>query len=248
MPKINVYLPESLAEAVKDTGVPVSAVCQHALELAVRRVTMVRATISGGADLASTQLEGPLYSLTSRAHSVLADAQRRAQAQGAAEIGTGHLLGGMLAETGNLALRVLQTLDIESAQIQRALDQRAPGAPAAAGSQPPPFGPHAAAVCELAVNESTGLGNNYVGCEHLLLGLVGEPDGEAGQILRGLGAELRATRRAVAAALAGYLHHVLAQSDGAGASALTGAVAAQISSQLSPVLARIDALEQASRG
>jgi post-segregation antitoxin (ccd killing protein) len=42
MPKINVYLPDDLAEAVRDAGVPVSAVCQRALEQAVRRVTAVR--------------------------------------------------------------------------------------------------------------------------------------------------------------------------------------------------------------
>jgi ATP-dependent Clp protease ATP-binding subunit ClpC len=45
-----------------------------------------------------------------------------------------------------------------------------------------------------------------VGCEHLLIGLVAEPDGVAGQILRSLGAEPRLTRRAVAAAVAGYAH------------------------------------------
>ena len=44
MPKINVYLPDELAQAVKEAGVPVSAVCQRALEQAVRRVTAIRET------------------------------------------------------------------------------------------------------------------------------------------------------------------------------------------------------------
>jgi len=50
------------------------------------------------------------------------------------------------------------------------------------------------------------MGHNYIGCEHLLLGLIAEPDGTAGQVLRALGAEHRLTRRAVTAALAGYVH------------------------------------------
>src|ERR687890_296822 len=51
MPKINVYLPDDLAEAVKAAGVPVSAVCQRALEQAVRRVTAIRQTVLADLDL-----------------------------------------------------------------------------------------------------------------------------------------------------------------------------------------------------
>jgi ATP-dependent Clp protease ATP-binding subunit ClpA len=58
----------------------------------------------------------------------------------------------------------------------------------------------------LAVTEATSLGHNYIGCEHRLLGLVAEPDGIAGQVLRALGADPRLVRRAVTAALAGYVH------------------------------------------
>ncbi|WP_219518979.1 Clp protease N-terminal domain-containing protein [Nonomuraea ceibae] len=68
------------------------------------------------------------------------------------------------------------------------------------------FSGAAANALEFAVNEAASLGHNYIGCEHLLLGLVNEPDGTAGQVLRGLGAEPRLTRRAVVAALAGYVH------------------------------------------
>lgn len=50
MPKINVYLPDDLAEAVKEAGVPVTAVCQRALEQAVRRVTAIRETALGDLD------------------------------------------------------------------------------------------------------------------------------------------------------------------------------------------------------
>ncbi len=259
MPKINVYLPDSLAEAVNDTGVPVSAVCQHALELAVRRVTAVRAAVAYDLDPAGRPWDDPFASLTDRAQSVLRDARQRAQSEGAAEIRTGQLLSGILAEGNNLALRVLRTLDIEPRQLQRELDQRASADRAGsvdqrasanqAGSvsQPPRFGAHAAAALELAVIESTALGNNYIGCEHLLLGLIAEPDGEAGQTLRGLGAKLRVTRRAVAAALAGYYHHVLSQEGSAGADGLAEAVRAEVGRQLAPLVARLDELERHER-
>jgi len=259
MPKVNVYLPDALAEAVKDTGVPVSAVCQHALELAVRRMTAIREIVSAGPDVDAAALpDSMLVSLTPRAHAVLTDAQQRAHAGGSAEIGTEHMLAGMIAEGRNLALRVLGTLDIEPSQMQRELARRArAGRPArstaegtaqstaegpAAEAALPPFGAQGAAALELAVSESTGLGNNYIGCEHLLLGLVAEPDGAAGQVLRGLGAELRITRRAVAAALAGYLH--LSAQGNAAAAGDSAALAAALDRRLQPIVARLEQLEQ----
>ena len=54
------------------------------------------------------------------------------------------------------------------------------------------------------MTEAIGLGHNYVGCEHLLLGLVAESDWSAGEVRRSLGADYRPVRRAVSAALAGY--------------------------------------------
>jgi ATP-dependent Clp protease ATP-binding subunit ClpA len=77
------------------------------------------------------------------------------------------------------------------------------------------FDAAAANALELAVTEAQALGHNYIGCEHLLLGLVAEPEGIAGQLLRARGAEPRLTRRAVAAALAGYVH-LRAQGQGGG--------------------------------
>ncbi|GII75312.1 hypothetical protein Sru01_02940 [Sphaerisporangium rufum] len=271
MPKINVYLPDELAEAVKEAGVPVSAVCQRALELAVRRVTAIRETTLG--DLAADDPTARLTHFTARARDVIKLAVDQARTAGAGHVGTEHLLGGMLAEGGNLALQVLQALEIDPAQVTRGLTRTpapqpagtvphaGPAGPAGASSPEPatkpatgPGAPEsatpgasgapgpgddtaggrpgdspaaeetsgatagaesgtarhfdgpAAAALELAVTEATALGHNYVGCEHLLLGLVAEPDGRAGHVLRALGAEPRLTRRAVAAALAGYVH------------------------------------------
>ena len=214
MPKINVYLPDELADAVREAGVPVSAICQRALEQAVRRVTSIRETAVG--DLTGADLATRLPHFTARSRTVLALGIERAGADGATSVGTGHLLGGMLAEGSNLALHVLRAVDIDPTQVMgglgdRPLDEsttpdRPDGPTRPSGAGPLHFSGPAANALELAVTEATAFGHNYVGCEHLLLGLIAEPDGVGGQVLRSVGGELRLVRRAVAAALAGYVY------------------------------------------
>lgn len=199
MPKINVYLPDDLAEAVKQAGVPVSSVCQRALEQAVRRVTAIRETVLTEVDF--DRPAGAPALLTPRTRTVLKMAAARAGESG---VETEHLLEAMLEEGTNLALHVLRAMDIDPERVRRDLAARAgEGGERGTASR---FGVRAANALEFAVNEATSLGHNYVGCEHLLLGLVSEPDGLAGEVRRGLGAEPRPTRRAVVAALAGYVH------------------------------------------
>ncbi|MGW2218499.1 Clp protease N-terminal domain-containing protein [Nonomuraea sp. NPDC001684] len=240
MPKINVYLPDELAEAVKAAGVPVSAICQRALEQAVRRITAIRQTALG--ELDAGDLAERLPRFTDRARTVVKLAIDRARADAAPAVGTGHLLAGMLAEGQNLALHVLRAVDIDPAQVQRDLDRRPPGEEGGAGGNPVVhFSDAAAGALELTVTEATAMGHNYVGCEHLLLGLITEPDGTAGQVLRALGAESRLVRRAVTAALAGYVH-LRAQTSAAGDPAQALAVA--VRQQLQPLIERIERLEQ----
>jgi ATP-dependent Clp protease ATP-binding subunit ClpC len=240
MPKINVYLPDDLAEAVKQAGVPVSAVCQRALEQAVRRVTAIRQTVLTDLDLSAPT--GALTQLTARARTVLKLATDQAHAEGAASVGTGHLLAGMLAEGSNLALHVLRAMDITLDQVKSDLARhRSPaGAPDAGEAQG--FSAPAANALEFAVNEAVSLGHNYVGCEHFLLGLVTEPDGTAGQVLRALGAEPRLTRRAVSAALAGYVH-LRAQAQQPDPAAQREELAALIRNELQPLVQRLERLE-----
>ena len=114
MPKINVYLPDDLAEAVKEAGVPVSAVCQRALELAVRRVTAIRATPLADLDGEPT---GALAHFTARTRTVLKLAVERAREAGAPRMGTEHLLSAMVDEGTNLALHVLRAMEIEPEQV-----------------------------------------------------------------------------------------------------------------------------------
>ena len=177
MPKINVYLPDDLADAVRDTGVPVSAVCQRALEQAVRRITAIRDTTLAGLD--ADQLAARLPHLTARTRDVLLRARAQAQSAAASQVGTGHLLAAMLDEGDNLGLRVLQAVEVPPAQVAAALVAAAPE-PAGPTGVAMRFSGTGANALELAVTEATAFGHNYVGCEHLLLGLIAEPDGVAG--------------------------------------------------------------------
>ncbi|WP_169983444.1 Clp protease N-terminal domain-containing protein [Microbispora sp. H10836] len=262
MPKINVYLPDDLAEAVKKAALPVSAICQRALEQAVRRVAAIRESVLGEFEIDDPRLSH----FTPRTRAVLRLGLERARAEGASGIGTEHLLAAMLAEGQNLALHVLRAIEIEPALLERDLASHRSAAPAGAvgpgqagdgGARedgPSRFDTAAANALELAVTEAHALGHNYIGCEHLLLGLVTEPDGVAGQVLRARGAEPRLTRRAVTAALAGYVH-LRAQGQGASQDIAQSAtqnvpqnaaqiVAAVVRQEIAPLLRRVERLEQ----
>jgi ATP-dependent Clp protease ATP-binding subunit ClpC len=122
-------------------------------------------------------------------------------------VDTEHLLLGVIDEGGNLALRVLDSLDIEVADLRAELvASMGAGAPAGRDEGTRPFTPGATRVLEATVAEAARLFHNYVGCEHLLLGLLATEEATASQVLRRMGLELRTTRRAVATALAGVVH------------------------------------------
>src|ERR1700742_943507 len=115
MPKINVYLPDDLADAVRDAGIPVSPVCQRALEQAVRRSQEVRQTVLS--DLDGADLRERLPSFTARAVTVLTLALDRARAAGTPNLTTGDLLHGLLTEPANLARQVLTAMDVEPTSL-----------------------------------------------------------------------------------------------------------------------------------
>jgi ATP-dependent Clp protease ATP-binding subunit ClpA len=255
MPKVNIYLPDDLAAAVKDAGVPLSAVCQRALEQAVRRVTQIRQIFTG--DAVAADVHSPAVEFTARAARMLESARAAARSAGLASAGTGHLLAAIAADENSLAVRVLTAFEISPQQVRSELerlanadDQSVAGAEAAPAAGPG-LDQQVATVLELAAVESSGLGNSYIGTEHLLLGLIGEPDGVAGRVLRSLGADLRVTRRLVAAALAGWAARSAAQhhlaDHGVSGEAVEDAaaqkLAAAIRTELTPVLARIEQLE-----
>ncbi len=118
-------------------------------------------------------------------------------------IGTEHLLLGLLDEEDGLAARVLGQLGVslEAARAQ-VVDILGPGGTAPSGHIP--FTPRAKKVMELSLREALALGHNYIGTEHILLGLIREGEGVAAQVLVRLGAELSQTRQEIIALLAGY--------------------------------------------
>ncbi|WP_158842314.1 Clp protease N-terminal domain-containing protein [Saccharothrix deserti] len=231
MPKINVYLPDELAEQVKEVGVPVSAVCQRALEQAVRRIGSIRAIRLD--DPASQDAAARQSRFTDRVRTVLRLAADRARADGSATVGTEHLLVGVLEEGGNLALRVLRAMEVDPDRITL------PEQPAG-DATPTAFSPSAAVALELGVTEAITLGHNYVGCEHLLIGLAAEPDGTAGNVLRALGVDPRSARQAVVAALSGFAHFQAASTP----ADPTAVITAVVRKELQPVVERIERLER----
>ena len=154
-------------------------------------------------DLDSDTLGSRLPRLTDKARTAFRLAVEQARAAGVPLVGTEHLLGGLLAEGSNLALPVLHALDIETGAVKAELDRAVagshPGGPDAGRRISGPLG----TALLGAVAAANALGHNYIGCEHLLLGLISERDGAGGQILRGLGVDERQARRTVTASLAG---------------------------------------------
>jgi ATP-dependent Clp protease ATP-binding subunit ClpC len=232
MPKVNVYLPDELAEAVKEWGLPVSPICQQALESVVRRMQSIEANAK--LDLTADDPTAKLESFTERARTAVKLAIQRAKDSGAPAVTTEHLLSGVLDTELNMALEVLRSLEIEPDDLREELAARptttAEGEP---GSQ---LDPTTTEALKLALREAITLAHNYIGCEHLLLGLINEPNGGAGQILRARGAEPRSAHRVVSATLSGFIRGHRTAGEQAGPAALREALA--------QIGARLDRLEE----
>jgi len=111
-------------------------------------------------------------------------------------IGTEHILLGMLAEGDGVAARVLESLGVPLGAVrEKVAETIGPSASSASGA--PPFTPRAKKVLELSLQQALKLGHNYIGTEHMLLGLVRESEGVAAQVLVALGADLSRVRQRV---------------------------------------------------
>ena len=249
MPKINVYLPDDLAEAVKDAGLPVSAICQRALEQGVRRVTAVREIAAGGrSDLVDGAAVLPF---TARTITILKAARAASANDGLPALDSEHLLRALVSDRDSMAVRVLAALDITPRQVRGELDRRIAARQqetSAPTSIAATLSPEVVTVVELATNESSGLGTAFVGTEHLLLGLIGEADGVAGHVLRSLGADLRVTRRTVAAAQSGWDAGSARAAQQHATSRQAGQIATAVRAELEPLLARVARLESLVTG
>ena len=135
---------------------------------------------------------------TERARKVVFYAQEEAQKFGEGYVSTEHLLLGLVRESDSVAARVLEKLGVSLNRIRVEVEKQLPRGDARP-SQDMTLTPRAKRVIDLAYDEARNLNNNYIGTEHLLLGLIREGDGLAGRVLAKLGVELERARREVMA-------------------------------------------------
>ncbi|KAA0917913.1 ATP-dependent Clp protease ATP-binding subunit [Dietzia sp. ANT_WB102] len=155
---------------------------------------------------------------TDRARRVVVLAQEEARMLNHNYIGTEHILLGLIHEGEGVAAKALESLGISleavRSQVEEIIGQ---------GQQAPsghiPFTPRAKKVLELSLREALQLGHNYIGTEHILLGLIREGEGVAAQVLVKLGADLTRVRQQVIQLLSGYQGK---EAEGAGTPAGTG--------------------------
>ncbi len=158
---------------------------------------------------------------TDRARRVLVLAQEEARLLNHSFIGTEHILLGLIHEGEGLAAKALESLGISLEAVREKVEETiGPAGSAPTGS--PPFTPRAKKVLELSLREALQLGHNYIGTEHMLLGLVREGEGVAAQVLMSLGADLSRVRQQVIQLLSGFQGRETAAS-GAGSATSTGA-------------------------
>ncbi len=159
---------------------------------------------------------------TERARQVVVLAQEEARTLKHNYIGTEHILLGLLREEEGLAARVLESLDITVERV-RAQVVRIVGSGEEVTSGQIPFTPRAKKVLELALREALSLGHNYIGTEHILLGLVRENEGVAARILLDFDADSEKIRNEVIRMLSGPG----GRRQGQGAAGAPGAAGAQ---------------------
>jgi ATP-dependent Clp protease ATP-binding subunit ClpC len=118
-------------------------------------------------------------------------------------IGTEHILLGLVRERDGVAGKALVSLDISLEAVRQQVEEII-GQGQAAPTGHIPFTPRAKKVLELSLREALQLGHNYIGTEHILLGLIREGEGVAAQVLQKLGADLNRVRQTVIQLLSGY--------------------------------------------
>jgi len=140
---------------------------------------------------------------TDRARRVVVLAQEEARMLNHNYIGTEHILLGLIHEGEGVAAKALESLGISLEAVRQQVEEII-----GQGQQAPsghiPFTPRAKKVLELSLREALQLGHNYIGTEHILLGLIREGEGVAAQVLVKLGADLNRVRQQVIQLLHGY--------------------------------------------
>ena len=134
---------------------------------------------------------------TDRARKVMAYARQEAQRFNHDYIGTEHILLGLIKEGSGVAANVLRNLDVDIKKIRLEVEKMVQSSPDVQTKGQPPFTPRAKKVIEFSLEEARALGHNYIGTEHILLGLLRENEGVAAHVLMNLGVKLEDVREEV---------------------------------------------------
>ena len=134
---------------------------------------------------------------TDRARKVMALANQEAQRFNHQYIGTEHILLGLVSEGSGTGATVLKNLDVDIKKLRLEVEKLVRSGPGMVARGKPPQTPQAKKVIEYAIEEAQNLNHNYIGTEHILLGLLRETDGAANKVLLALELELEDVRQKV---------------------------------------------------
>ncbi|MDA1223354.1 MAG: NDP-hexose 4-ketoreductase, partial [Planctomycetota bacterium] len=134
---------------------------------------------------------------TDRAKKVMSFARQEAQKFNHEYIGTEHILLGLVQEGSGVAANVLKNMNIDLEKVRHEVEKIVKTGPSMVTMGQLPFTPRAKKVLELSMEEASQLNHNYIGTEHLLLGLIKENEGIAAQVLMNLGVKLDEVREEV---------------------------------------------------
>ncbi|MEK7291080.1 MAG: Clp protease N-terminal domain-containing protein, partial [Planctomycetota bacterium] len=191
---------------------------------------------------------------TDRARKVRALAREEARRFNHEYIGTEHILLGLVKEGSGVAANVLQNLDIEMKKIRLEIEKIVQSGSDLVSVGQLPFTPRVKKVLEYAMEEARALGHNYIGTEHLLLGLLREQEGVAAQVLLNLGVKLEDVREEVitllgSEAVQGGIHQEKEEKRGKSKTPALDSFGRDLTQQareneLDPVIGRHDVIER----
>src|SRR5713226_2218705 len=169
---------------------------------------------------------------TDRARKVMQLANQEAQRFNHEYIGTEHILLGLVKEGSGVAANVLKNLDIDLRKIRLEVEKIVQSGPDMVTMGKLPQTPRAKKVIEYSIEEARNLNHNYVGTEHLLLGLLREQEGVAAQVLMNLGLKLEDVREEVL----NLLGHNMESGEGGGGGGGSERTASKASKSKTPAL------------
>jgi ATP-dependent Clp protease ATP-binding subunit ClpC len=182
---------------------------------------------------------------TDRARRVVVLAQEEARMLSHNYIGTEHLLLGLIQEGEGVAAKALQSLGISLEAVRQQV-QEIIGRGQGQQQGHVPFTPRAKKVLELSLREAQQLGHDYIGTEHILLGLIREGEGVAARVLVKLGADLNRVRQQVIQLLHGYQGKESASSGAAPGGLRRGRVPSDVAARVDALESRLSTIEQCS--